>query len=210
MKKKLILSSIVVPALCSCSELVNGIKEFGDARVTADYFLKDYTDFFFYKDKDYVCVAHTSSNVVKGEYVSAINGKKSNSYRFYTFANYDEPNYLVVNYYNKISKVDEDYFYASIDAPAIPFEFLSFPYKTQDPESFVMNSNRYVYYDESVQNIEKGEEVLKKDGASYYLVKDYPNWIMKPTENTIKLYYSMNMATFDVNMAWLAKDITVK
>ena len=78
----------------SCASLTNHIKEFGEARITADYFFKDYSDFFYYFDKDYVCVTQCSSKVIKGDYVSAINGKKGNSYRFYTFANYDEKEYL--------------------------------------------------------------------------------------------------------------------
>ena len=142
--------------------------------------------------------------------VSAINGKKGNSYRFYTFANYDEKEYLVVNKYNKLKKIDEDYFYASVDAPSIPFEFLFFPYKIQDPEYIVVDSKMYILYDESVQLIEKGEEVVANNGKTYNFVKDYPDWIMKKTEKTTKLFYSKDMSTFDVHMAWVAKDITVK
>lgn len=190
--------------------IFNGVKEFGDARVTADYFLKDYTDFFSYAGKDYVCVARCSSKVTKGEYVSAINGKRCTSYRFYSFANYDETDYLVVNNYNKVFKKNEDYFYASKDAPAIPFEFLLFPYEIQDPETVTVGSNWYIFYDESVQNIEKGTEVLNHNGTIYYEVKDYPNWIMTIKGDVTKLFYLENIETFDVDMAWFAKDITVK
>lgn len=210
MKNKILLSLLVLPTLCSCSSLFNGVKEFGEARVTADYFLKDYSDFFYYGDKDYVCVAHASSQVTKGEYLSALNGKRCNSYRFYSFGNYDQPDYLVVNKYNKLKKIDEDFFYASKDAPEIPFSYLFFPYKIQDPETVHIGSDWYIYYDESVQNIEKGDLVLNKNDVSYYSVKNYPNWIMKPEEKITKLYYLVNMPTFNVDMAWFAKDITVK
>lgn len=210
MKKKSLLLIACAPLCLSSCYIFNGVKEFGDARVTADYFLKDYTDFFYYGEKDYVCVARASDKVIKGDYVSAINGKRCTSYRFYSFGNYEQSDYLVVNKYNKVFKINEDYIYASKDAPGIPFEFLFFPYKIQDPEWVTVGSNLYICYGESFQFIEKGEEVLKNDYGTYCSVKDYENWIMKSTENTTKLYYLDNMPTFDVNIAWLVKEITVK
>ena len=210
MKKKFILSLIIAPLLCSCAGLFNGIKEFGDATITADYFFKDYSDFFFYKDRDFVCVAHSSSSVKRGECVSALNGKQGNTYRFFSFANYEESQYLVVNKYNKLKKIDEDYFYASKDAPDIPLEYLSFPYEIQDRETVSIDSKLYIYYDESVQPIEKGEAVVAKNGKTYYFVKDYSNWIMKTEGEITKLFYFINMPTFEVHMSWLAKDITIK
>lgn len=210
MQKRKILPLFIVPCLCSCAGLFNGVKEFGDARVTADYFLKDYSDFFYYAEKDYVCVAHASSSVKRGEYVSAINGKKGNSYRFFTFGNYEEKEYLVVNRYNKIRKIDEDYFYASKDAPSIPLEFIFFPYEIQDRGTVLIDKKAYMYYDESFQFIEKGEEVRANNRKLYNFVKDHPDWIMRTEDEVTKLYFYMNMPTFDVDMAWYVKDITVK
>ena len=62
----------------------------------------------------------------------------------------------------------------------------------------------------SEENINKIKAAEEKVEIRYNFVKDYPDWIMKKTEKTTKLFYSKDMSTFDVHIAWVAKDITVK
>ena len=203
--RKTILPLLATLALSSCSGLLNKTNEFGDARFTADYFLRDYVDFFFYKDRDYVLVGEASKKVTKGECVSLLNGKKGNSYRFYEFSGHKTTDYLVVNFHNKRNKTDKDYVYASKESKTIDSTFINFPFNSK----ITFENNVYVYFGETCQPLSKGNEVGILDSKTYYTVSGYSNWIFANNDEFGELYYKEGINYLDVDIVWLVRDIVV-
>lgn len=198
MKKNFFLLLMIFP-LTSCSST----KEFGEARFTADYFLKDYVDFFYYKDKDYVLVEEVSSQVQIGEKVSLLKGKHMKIYTFFEFNNYEQSEYLVVNYYSKKDKSSINYLYASKDAPDVPIEFLNIKNK----EEISIENVTFVKYGTSYQPIELDGNYYE----DYYRIKDHCNWICTINDDNSKnFYYNKNsLSHLDIDIVWNIRDIVI-
>lgn len=207
--KKIILSFIALPALCSCVGVVNGVYEFGRVDFCADYFLKDYTNFFYYNEKDYARVYLASNEVKKGENIGALNGKTTTSYKFFEFANYEEPEFLVVEFVNRLGKKDATYLYASKDCGGVPDSLLANG-KT-DEYKVTINETKYIVFGDTFQPIEKNEEseAGKIDSISFYEVPNYPNWIFKENDDCRTLYYKEGIEKLDIDVIWLVADDVV-
>lgn len=210
MKKKIILSILSVVALSSCAGLTNGVKEFGNARFCGDYFLKDYTNFFFYNEKDYARVGLVSSEVKTGEYVSALNGKDGYSYKFFEFANYEQKEYLVVNFVNKTKKINKTYLYASKDSKSVMTSFLEID--RSENNKIVINNTNYIKFGDTFQPVSdmKGNEVGKIDNISFYSLENYSGWVYKENDAQYKtLYFKEDIDILDINLIWLVADNVV-
>lgn len=206
-----LLSSICL--LTSC----NGVKEFGDARVCADYFFRNYVDFYSVGGTDYVEVGVASDEIKKGEYISAITGKFFMTYRFYELEE-KHPGILLVNSYSKIRKINKYEIYASKEANTVPINMLKyFPGNYENgkkADAIEIKGENYVFYGSTFQTIKKGNEFGKIEDTIYYEVADYPLWICRDQidhkEHTVGLFYNINKITeLDIDMTWAIHDLVI-
>ncbi len=209
MKKLLPLCLLSAIMASSCSIILEGVEEFGDASIIYDLGgMFDDTTILKVGEKKYVDAGTMASGVKKGEYIAAINGRDHYSYRFYTIDGEEE--LLIVNFYSLINIVNAYRIYASEDALSIPSYLLDdFPHHDDffdGGKEITIGGVSYSFYGTFEKGLEVGEELYVENGVPFYELIDHPLWLARKNAYRDYLYdlcyRNDSIESLDADIVW--------